>query len=227
MTGLLRKDLYYMKAYAWPYLPLLALLCLSPGAMGPAYTMALALALPRMTIANDERRWDRYAVMTPLRAELVVAEKYLLHLACIALAAACMALSFPAQNAALRLMGRTEAMWGAELNLPAYVLIQVWLGNPAAPVPPWDQSADPSEHSGHAFPVPDRDKAPQHALWLPQSGAGGGRCRHGPGGGWGSGPVLPGERGILPGPSPGTLRLRRGIVRRKLVFCCVLYACDV
>ena len=127
MTGLLRKDLYYMKAYAWPYLPLLALLCLSPGAMGPAYTMALALALPRMTIANDERRWDRYAVMTPLRAELVVAEKYLLHLACIALAAACMALSFPAQNAALRLMGRTEAMWGAELNLPAYVLIQVWL----------------------------------------------------------------------------------------------------
>ena len=127
MTGLLRKDLYYVKAYAWPYLPLLALLCLSPGAMGPAYTMALALALPRMTIANDERRWDRYAVMTPLRAELVVAEKYLLHLACIALAAACMALSFPAQNAALRLMGRTEAMWGAELNLPAYVLIQVWL----------------------------------------------------------------------------------------------------
>ena len=95
--------------------------------MGPAYAMALALALPRMTIANDERRWDRYAVMTPLRAELVVAEKYLLHLACIALAAACMALSFPAQNAALRLMGRTEAMWGAELNLPAYVLIQVWL----------------------------------------------------------------------------------------------------
>ena len=75
MTGLLRKDLYYVKAYAWPYLPLLALLCLSPGAMGPAYTMALALALPRMTIANDERRWDRYAVMTPLRAELVVAEK--------------------------------------------------------------------------------------------------------------------------------------------------------
>ena len=127
MTGLLRKDLYYVKAYAWPYLPLLALLCLSPGAMGPAYAMALALALPRMTIANDERRWDRYAVMTPLRAELVVAEKYLLHLACIALAAACMALSFPAQNAALRLMGRTEAMWGAELNLPAYVLIQVWL----------------------------------------------------------------------------------------------------
>ena len=127
MTGLLRKDLYYVKAYAWPYLPLLALLCLSPGAMGPAYTMALALALPRMTIANDERRWDRYAVMTPLRAELVVAEKYLLHLACIALAAACMALSFPAQNAALRLMGRTEAMWGAGFNLPAYVLIQVWL----------------------------------------------------------------------------------------------------
>lgn len=76
MTGLLRKDLYYVKAYAWPYLPLLALLCLSPGAMGPAYAMAL---------------------------------------------------SFPAQNAALRLMGRTEAMWGAELNLPAYVLIQVWL----------------------------------------------------------------------------------------------------
>ena len=75
MTGLLRKDLYYVKAYAWPYLPLLALLCLSPGAMGPAYAMALALALPRMTIANDERRWDRYAVMTPLRAELVVAEK--------------------------------------------------------------------------------------------------------------------------------------------------------
>lgn len=127
MTGLLRKDLYYVKAYAWPYLPLLALLCLSPGAMGPAYAMALALALPRMTIANDERRWDRYAVMTPLRAELVVAEKYLLHLACIALAAACMALSFPAQNAALRLMGRTEAMWGAGFNLPAYVLIQVWL----------------------------------------------------------------------------------------------------
>lgn len=42
MTGLLRKDLYYVKAYAWPYLPLLALLCLSPGAMGPAYAMALA-----------------------------------------------------------------------------------------------------------------------------------------------------------------------------------------
>lgn len=45
MTGLLRKDLYYVKAYAWPYLPLLALLCLSPGVMGPAYAMALALVL--------------------------------------------------------------------------------------------------------------------------------------------------------------------------------------
>ena len=28
MTGLLRKDLYYVKAYAWPYLPLPALLLL-------------------------------------------------------------------------------------------------------------------------------------------------------------------------------------------------------
>lgn len=127
MAGLLRKDWYYLRAYGWPYLPLLALLSLSPGVMGPAYAMTLALALPRMTISSDALRWDRYAVMTPLRAEQIVTEKYLVQLACIALAAVYVALSFPVQNWAIRLAGRTEAAWSLGWQgILVYVLIQTW-----------------------------------------------------------------------------------------------------
>lgn len=99
MVGLLRKDFYYIRDYGRAYLPLLAL-CLAPGFLGGAYALTLALALPRSTIASDEVRWDRMAVMLPCRAGEVVGGKYLLCALCVAAGTAYSAISLMVQQAA-------------------------------------------------------------------------------------------------------------------------------
>jgi len=137
MRGLLKKDWYYIRTYGISYLPLLLLFCLCTGVWGAAYAMMLALALPRGAIANDMRRWDRYAVMLPCRTEQIVGGKYLLCGVGVAIGAAVSALSFPAQKSsarALRRFGlgmvRTYFPWDVlsrETALLEFVLILVCL----------------------------------------------------------------------------------------------------
>lgn len=99
MRGLLWKDWYYIREYGRAYVPLLVIFCLIPGSLGGAYALALALALPRSTIASDEIRWDRLAAMLPYRTEEVVWSKYLLHIPCILTGMAVTAVSLQTQQA--------------------------------------------------------------------------------------------------------------------------------
>ncbi|MCI9037400.1 MAG: ABC-2 transporter permease [Oscillospiraceae bacterium] len=124
MTGLLKKDLYYIQEYGIAYLPVLLLFCLLGGGVSGAYAMMLALALPRGTIANDARRWDRYAAMLPCGAGEIVAGKYLLCGAGIAAGAVITALSFPVFAAAAALLDLRAGFPMGWLDILEYTLIE-------------------------------------------------------------------------------------------------------
>lgn len=129
MVGLLRKDFYYIRDYGRAYLPLLLIFCLAPGALGGAYALTLALAMPRSTIASDEIRWDRMAVMLPCRAEAVVGGKYLLCGLCVAVGTVLSALSVMGQQAAASFLAargmETAALWPMSwLEALEYAVIQ-------------------------------------------------------------------------------------------------------
>ena len=124
MTGLLKKDLYYIQEYGIAYLPVLLLFCLFGGGVSGAYAMMLALALPRGTIANDARRWDRYAAMLPCGAGEIVAGKYLLCGAGIAAGAVVTVLSFPVFAAAAALLDLRAGFPMGWLDILEYTLIE-------------------------------------------------------------------------------------------------------
>lgn len=77
MRGLLRKDWYVSAEFNRTWLPYALLICLLPWSVGGAYALMLSSAAARVLIANDERRWDRLAVMLPCRAEDIVWARYL------------------------------------------------------------------------------------------------------------------------------------------------------
>lgn len=125
MTGLLKKDLYYIREYGVAYLPLLLLLSLS--GVGGAYAMTLALALPRGAIASDARRWDRFAAMLPCGAGEIVAGKYLLYGGFIAAGAVVTALNFPIREAVAALLGWEAGFPMGLLDILEYTLIEACL----------------------------------------------------------------------------------------------------
>lgn len=108
MKGFLRKDWYILMEYGRGYLPLLLIACVVPRVLGGAYALMLAFALPRSTIANDEVRWNRLAVMLPCRTEDMVKAKYLLYGACIALGTALTAAGSQVQQAVSRTLNARE-----------------------------------------------------------------------------------------------------------------------
>ncbi len=126
MKGFLRKDWYLVKDYWLPYIPILLFACLVPGTWGGTYILMLALALPRATIASDEVRWDRLAVMLPCRAEEMVRSKYLLYGACILFGMVMSAVSLQTQRMAGRLLTRWwENVFSMTLpDILRYVLLQ-------------------------------------------------------------------------------------------------------
>lgn len=138
MRGLLRKDCYYLASYARLYLLWALFLCLTTGPAGGAYALMLAVALPRSTIAADERRWDRFAAALPCGAERMVGSKYLLWGLCAAAGAALTAASFrmtAAARAAIRQVLGKRAILNYSIgwrDVLAYTLLEVGLAALAA-----------------------------------------------------------------------------------------------
>lgn len=77
MRGLLIKDWYVSAGFNRTWLPYALLICLLPWSVGGAYALMLSSAAARVLIANDERRWDRFAVMLPCRERDIVWARYL------------------------------------------------------------------------------------------------------------------------------------------------------
>lgn len=132
MRGLLRKDLYYLARYARVYLPWALFLCLITGPAGGAYALMLAIALPRSTVAADERRWDRYAAALPCGVDRIVGGKYLLCGLCAAVGAALTAASFrmtAAAGAVIReILGRRAvALSIGRRDILIYTLLELGL----------------------------------------------------------------------------------------------------